>query len=200
LVAGTLALGASCLAHADERAPVKVDTLRSEVLLLGQSQSAKPAGAALWKRRSLNVARMTVELPTDPEPATKDAQANRKTVQGMNALKVMFEGVLFRFAHVEFDDDLEVDLDKAAEGALANLRNTPLVSDLKSRRKDTNLSGVPAVWLEVSYQYEGKPVSYRILIAGKENQLWQASAMYRTADAAQEELARRVLDSVRLQR
>ncbi len=154
-----------------------------------------------WKLRPIPGARMSADLPVEPERATVALrESTRKQVEGSQSGRLTFQGVVFRFAFIEYSGETQVDLDRAIHGALANLKGTKGITELKSKTRELKVSGVPATWLETTYQYMGSPVSFWLLVAGEGERLWQVSAMFRTADSKQESLARRVLESVRLEK
>jgi hypothetical protein len=154
-----------------------------------------------WKRRSIPSARLSAELPTETERAQAQLSgAAKKAIDSMSAARLIWEGVLFRFAFSEYGKDASVDLGRAADAAVANLKRTATLTELQVKRSQGEVNDTPFVLVEATYQYLGSPVSYRILIAGKGNRLWQASALYKTTDADQEAIAKRVLDSVRLEK
>lgn len=152
-----------------------------------------------WKRRVIAWAKMSAELPADPQKVASDIKpGNARNLESQQAGRLQHAGMIFRFAYNEFASDSDVDLEMAAQGALGNLKATSGVTELRFRRVDLKSDGVPGIRLETWYQFQAKPVSYWIVICGERNKLWQASAMFRTADIEQEGLARRVLDSVKV--
>jgi hypothetical protein len=154
-----------------------------------------------WKRRSVRGARLTAELPAEIDPAAAQSRGTaRKQADQISQARLLWDGVLYRFAYTEYGEGLSVDLDRAADAAIGSLKLTTGVSDLRVKRSEGEVSGMPMVLVETTYQYMGSALSFRIMIAGKDNRLWQASALFRTANAQQEAAAKRVLDSVRLEK
>ncbi|MBI5707427.1 MAG: hypothetical protein HZC36_10615 [Armatimonadetes bacterium] len=154
-----------------------------------------------WKRRIIAWAKMSAELPADPQKVSSEIRPGTiKNLESQQAGRLQHGGMIFRFAYNEYAVDSDVDLEMAAQGALGNLKATTGITELRFKRVDLKSDGVPGIRLETWYQFQAKPVSYWIVIYGERNRLWQASAMFRTADAEQEGLARRVLDSVRVDR
>jgi len=154
-----------------------------------------------WKRRSVPGAKISVELPIEPQrTAVELTEQTRKQVAGVQASRVQVGGVIFRFSYLEYPDGTNVDLDRAASGAISNLTSSTNVTEVKFKRTELKVSGVPGIRLETSYQYQGKLASYWIVIVGEGKRLWQSSAMFRTLDRDQESMVRRVLDSVRLEK
>lgn len=154
-----------------------------------------------WKRRVIAWAKMSAELPADPQKISSETRpSNVKNLESQQAGRLQHAGMIFRFAYNEFAADSDVDLEMAAQGALGNLKATSGVTELRFKRVDLKSDGVPGIRLETWYQFQAKPVSYWIVIYGERNRLWQASAMFRTADIEQEGLAKKVLDSVKVDR
>jgi hypothetical protein len=155
-----------------------------------------------WRRRSIPALKMSLEIPFEPDDASLavNEQAKKQISDIQSARIVTPEGIVVRLAYVKYVDGTKVDLKNAADGALASIQRTMRVTELKPKYKDVKVSGTSAILVEASYQYSGSPVSYLLLVAGDGPRLWQVTAMYKTALAEQEAIARRIVDSVRLER
>ncbi len=157
---------------------------------------------AAWRRRPMATLRMSIELPFEPDAAKLDVNEQaRKQIRGMESAKIVTpEGIVVRIAYVEYVDASKIDLRGAAEGAMNSVRKTSGVTELKPKSRELKVSGVPAILTEATYQYRGSPVSYVVLVAGEGSRLWQVTTMFKTALSEQEAIARRIIDSVRLDR
>jgi len=162
--------------------------------LLTQAQTS---GNLAWKRKSLEELQMSVELPVAPEKTRLELNsATMRQISQVQSYKAVVDEVLFRFTFVTYAAGAEVDLQRASDGAISNLRGTSGVTELKYKTERTKVSALEALRIEATYQFRASPVSYIALIVGDGQRLWQASAMYRTASASQEQTAKRVMASV----
>ncbi|KAA0240360.1 MAG: hypothetical protein EDM74_01160 [Armatimonadetes bacterium] len=162
--------------------------------LLTQAQTS---GTLAWKRKSLEELQMSVELPVAPEKIRLELNsATMRQISQVQSYKAVVDEVLFRFTFVTYAAGAEVDLQRASDGAISNLRGTSGVTELKYKTERTKVSALEALRIEATYQFRASPVSYIAVIVGDGQRLWQASAMYRTASASQEQTAKRVMASV----
>ena len=168
---------------------------------LGGAFQARFDVKAVWKRYSMSDARLSVELPDDPArftvPNRERATSKAEVAQGP---KLSVGKVIFRFSCVDYPEGSTIDIERAAQSAVASIMGTHGVTEFKFSRTDLKVNGLPSIRLETKYQFNASPVSFWILIVGEGEQLWQASAIFKTAMKDQEDLARRVLDSVRVEK
>lgn len=164
-------------------------------------QNGETAQLGDWKRRAVAETKLTAELPAEAQKLSTDNRAaNQRQIEAISAARLQVGGVILRFSHTSYSDGAEVDLDQAAQGALSSLKGTTGLTELKFQRSELKVSEVPAIRLECTYQYQGSPVSYWIVIAGRDEDLWQASGMFRTVDDTQKTLVQRVLSSLKIEK
>lgn len=166
------------------------------------AQQSKVDAKGDWKRYSLSDARLSVELPDDPSRfAGASRDQSRQKAEVAQGPRLSVGGVILRFSCAEYQEGSTVDLERAAQGAVASITGTRGVTEFKFSRTDLKVSGVPAIRLETSYEFSGqRRVGFWILIVGEGEHLWQASAMFAASDPNQADIAKRILGSVRVEK
>lgn len=97
---------------------------------------------------------------------------------------------------ITYVPDVNVDLKGAADGAVNNISHTDGVSDMKSTRTDTAISGLKAILVSGDFKRKGHSGEIRMLIFGKGQQMWMVQTVYEANDKNRAD-AKRVIDSVK---
>ncbi len=102
-----------------------------------------------------------------------------------------------RVSRTQFLDGVPLSLDGSAQGAIEGMRQNPAVTALTHADTATQVSGLPAMRTTVRFQVPSGPAHGEILTLLRGRTLWQVQVLGPQAQAP--EVARRVMESVRLQ-
>lgn len=102
-----------------------------------------------------------------------------------------------RVSRTEFRAGVPLNLEGSAQGAVDALRGNPAITQMTHSHARTVVSGVPAVRTTSTFHVEGRPAHGEILSVLRGRTLWQVQVLGPEKDAP--EIARRVMESVRLQ-
>jgi hypothetical protein len=160
----------------------------------------RPDGRTVLQRpwEATEVLGLTVSSPgrfrpiTVPVPAEIRTSVERIESWGRNAGETEL-----RVSRTEFREGVPLDLDGSAQGAIDAMRGNPAVTALTHSHARMQVSGIPAVRTTSRFQVEGRPAHGEILSLLRGRTLWQVQVLGPETEAP--EIARRVMESVRLQ-
>lgn len=148
--------------------------------------------------RAEEVLGLTVSSPgrfraiTVPVPAEMRTAIEKMESWGRNAGQTEM-----RVSRTAFRDGVPLSVEGSAQGAIDGMRGNPAVTGMTYSHARTEVSGVPAVRTTSRFRVEGRPAHGEILTVLRGRTLWQVQVLGPEKDTP--EIARRVMESVRLQ-
>jgi hypothetical protein len=127
-----------------------------------------------------------------PVPDAMQGAVDRMESWGRNAGRTEM-----RVSRTDFRAGVPLNLEGSAQGAIDAMRASPAVTGMTHSHARTAVSGVPAVRTTSRFHVEGRPAHGEILSVLRGRTLWQVQVLGPEKDAP--EIARRVMESVRLQ-
>lgn len=165
-------------------------------LQITQSESRS---VAQWDRREIGETGMSAELPGMATSGNLPVRENvQRVLVKSPSYSVAGKGFAIIFSYSEFQANLEVNLQKAADGAVSSLKLQKGISDANLKTREGRQSGLPAVFVDGSYKLGGREYGYRAVFAGTQNRMWQVNANYLPSDTLAITSVKRVFDSLQI--
>ena len=172
------------------------------VCALSACDRSRPPGAGRdWAPTT--VAGLTLETPgrlvqiTTEVPAATDP-AVRAAVQRIDSYGRTVGDAELRISRVIYNPGVQLSLRGSAQGAVDAVRANPVISAFSHTHVGAETSGVPAIRTSMRFGVRNRPGQGEMLTVLRGQTLWQAQVLG-PATPQTDSLARRVLDSVRLQ-
>lgn len=168
--------------------------------LLPGGAGSPPDGRAVLERTwdTTAVLGLTVASPGRFRPITVPVPEQIRTaVEKIDSWGRMAGETEMRVSRTEFRPGVPLSLEGSAQGAIDAMRGNPAVTALTHAHAATQVSGLPAVRTTARFQVTGRPAHGEILSLLRGRTLWQVQVLGPEAQAP--EVARRVMESVRLQ-
>lgn len=164
---------------------------------------SRPASARSGEWAPTTVAGLTLDAPgrlvqiTTQVPAAVDP-AVRAAVQRIDSYGRNVGDAEMRVSRVIYEPGVPLSLQGSAQGAVDAVRANPAISGFTHTHVAAQASGVPAIRTSMRFAVRNRPGQGEMLTVLRGQTLWQVQVLGPAA-AETESLARRVMDSIRLQ-
>ncbi|MFP4089610.1 MAG: hypothetical protein ACLFT3_04845, partial [Cyclobacteriaceae bacterium] len=127
--------------------------------------------------------------PADMEKFIKEAQTFIFTPdQGLQVL----------LNSVEYQPEVNLNPEGAADGAIYTLRNQQGVNDLKYEEEPVEINGLGGKLLNGTYQKAGQVYAFRNLLFNSDTHIWQLTLIYPDENQAAAQAAERIQQSIQI--
>lgn len=152
-----------------------------------------------WKRYDLPEAKISLELPAEPnESRVQLKEAARKYIEQYLNYTVSAPGVFILVSHTLYVEGVAVDLRKAAEGAVSNIKSQEGVSGAAFTFRDIRRDDKPAVAFSGTYTSGKRRLAYEALVIGAGRQLWLVGVGFESVSTEGRVAARNCLGSIKV--
>ncbi|WP_411828193.1 hypothetical protein [Luteolibacter sp. AS25] len=165
-----------------------------------EQKAERTARAAADSFSQYEIMGLTIDLPASPtsQPLELPAQV-KQVMESMEVYQLSLSAGKVMLSHMVYKIP-EVNLDGAAAGGIAQVRDNPKATDFTSSTEEVIVDGLAGRQVHMSLKQDGHPLNQHSLIFARGNELWQIQVIA-LGEGDQEDLEKlrdRIFDSVEL--